>query len=76
MLQYETIDMSEGTGTNKSNKSKECMLYHYWYFKDIGFKYEPPACNECHDLSMMVYDLNDFMILNTKGVDYRCYGLT
>ena len=21
----------------------------------------------------MVYDLNDFMILNIKGVDYRCY---
>ena len=25
------------------------------------------------DLSMVVYDLNDFMILNIKGVDYRCY---
>ena len=22
---------------------------------------------------MMVYGLNDFMILNVKGVDYRCY---
>ena len=22
---------------------------------------------------MMVYDLNDFMILNIKGVDYRCF---
>ena len=22
---------------------------------------------------MVVYDLNDFMILNIKGVDYRCY---
>ena len=21
----------------------------------------------------MVYDLNDFMILNTKGADYRCF---
>ena len=21
----------------------------------------------------MVYDLNDFMILNIKGVDYRCF---
>ena len=26
----------------------------------------------CHDLSVVVYDLNDFMILNIKGVDYRC----
>ena len=22
---------------------------------------------------MMVYDLDDFMILNVKGVDYRCF---
>ena len=22
---------------------------------------------------MVIYDLNDFMILNIKGVDYRCY---
>ena len=22
---------------------------------------------------MMAYDLNDFMILNIKGVDYRCF---
>ena len=64
MLQYERIDVSEGIDLNKSDKSKECMAYHYWYFKDIGYKYEPNVCNKCHDLSMAVYDLN-----------YRCYVL-
>ena len=49
------------------------MICHYWYFKDIGYKYEPHVCNGCHDLSMIVYDLNDFMILNIKGLDYRCH---
>ena len=49
------------------------MTCHYWYFKDIGYKCESHVCNGCHDLSMMVYDLNDFMILNIKGIDYRCY---
>ena len=49
------------------------MICLYWYFKDVGYKYEPHICNGCHDLSMMVYDLNDFMILNIKGIDYRCY---
>ena len=49
------------------------MICHYWYFKDIGYKYELHVCNGCRDLSMMVYDLNDFMILNIKGVDYRCF---
>ena len=73
MLQYERIDVSEGIGINKSDKSKECMICHHWNFKGIGYKYEPRVCNGCHDLSMMVYNLNDFMILNIKGLDYRCY---
>ena len=73
MLQSERIVVSEGIDLKKSDKSKECMIFHYWYFKDIGYKYEPHACNQCHDLSMVVYDLNDFMILNIKSIDYRCY---
>ena len=48
------------------------MLCHYWYFKNIGYKFQPYVFNTCHDLSMMVYDLDDFMILNKKGVDCRC----
>ena len=72
MLQYERNEVSEGIDINKSDKSKECIICHYWYFKDIGYKYQPHACNGCHDLSMVVHDLNDFMILNIKGLDYRC----
>ena len=60
MVQYERIDVFKGIDLNKSEKSKKCMICHYWYFKDIGYKYEPYVCNGCHDLSMMVYDLNDF----------------
>ena len=73
MLQYERIDISERIDLNKLDISKECMICHYWYFKDIGYKYQPYACNKCHDLSMVVYDLKEFMILNIKGVEYRCY---
>ena len=76
MLLYERIDVSEGIDLNKSDKSKEDMICHYWYFKDIGYKYEPYVCNGCHDLSMVVYDLNDFMILNMKGIDYRCVNMS
>ena len=50
MLEYERIDISEGIDVNKTNLSKECDLCHYWYFKKIGFKYEPYLCNGCHDL--------------------------
>ena len=49
------------------------MICHCWYFKNIGYKYEQYVCNGCHDLSMTVYNLNDFMILNIKGVDFRCF---
>ena len=73
MLHYERIDVSEGTDINKSDKSKKCMICHYWYFKDIDYKYEPYICNGCHDLSVVVYDLNDFMILNIKGGNCRRY---
>ena len=73
MLQYERIDIFKGIDLNKSDESKECMICQYWYFKDIGYKYETYVCNGCHDLSMVVYDLNDFMILSIKGIDYRCY---
>ena len=77
MLQFERSDVSEGIDLNKSDKSKECMICHYWYFKNIGYKYEPYVCNQCHDLSMVVYDLNDFMILSLKCIiDYRCYVFT
>ena len=41
MLRYERIDVSQGIDLNKSDKSKEFMICHYWYFKDIGYKYEP-----------------------------------
>ena len=40
------------------------MLCNYWHPKDIGYKFQPYACIRCHDLSVMVYDLDDFMILN------------
>ena len=36
MLQYERIDILKEIDFNKSNKSVECMICHYWYFKDIG----------------------------------------
>ena len=45
MLQYERIDASEGIDIDKSDKSKELMICHYWYFKDIGYKYEPHFCH-------------------------------
>ena len=41
MLEYEKIDISEGININKTSSSKECDICPFWYFKDIGFKYDP-----------------------------------
>ena len=57
MLQYEKIDVSERIDVNKTGASKECELCHYWFFKNVGFKFEKHVCNRCHDLLMMAYSL-------------------
>ena len=51
---------------------KKCMTCHYWYFLDLDYKYEPEMCNWCHDISMMDYELENFVMPNVKGFDYRC----
>ena len=32
MLEYVKLDISVGIDNDMSNKSKECMLCHYWHF--------------------------------------------
>ena len=72
MLQYKRIDVSEGIDVNKTSSSKECMLCHYWFFKDIGFKFEEHICNGCHDLLTIAYGLGNITILGSKGATFRC----
>ena len=72
MFQYDRIDISEGIDVNKTSEPRECMLCHYWYFKNIGYKFQPRLCNGCHAVSMMAYELKNIEILNAKGVNYRC----
>ena len=73
MLEYERIDISEGIDVNKTNLSKECDICHYWYFKDIGFKYEPYLCNSCHDLMQKAMSFDDVAIVYVKGSAYKIH---
>ena len=57
---------------NKTSVSKECMLCHYWYFKDVGFKFELHVCNKCRDILMTANELRNIAIFYVKGVDFRC----
>ena len=71
MLEYEGIDISEGIDVNKTNLAKECDIWHYWYFKGIGFKYEPYLCNGCHVLMQKAMGFNNIAVVYIKENTYR-----
>ena len=75
MLEDDRTDISEGIDVNKTSLSNECDIFHYLFFKDIGFKYEPYLCNGCHDLMLKTtsFDNNDLIIIivYVKGNAYR-----
>ena len=71
MLEYCRTDISERIDVNKTILPKECDICHCWYFKDIGFKYEPYICNGCHDLMQKAMCFNNIVIAYVKGNAYR-----
>ena len=73
MLEYKRIDISEGIDANKTNLSKEYNICHYWYFEDIGFKFEPYLCNGCHDLMQKSMNFNNVAFVYVKRNAYRIH---
>ena len=71
MLEYNRIDISERIDINKTNKSKQCKICHYWYFKDIHFKHESHLCNGCHGLLQKAVRFNNIATVYVKGSAYR-----
>ena len=63
MLHYDGIDASEGIDVNKTSVSKDCNIFHYCYFLEKGFDFQPHACNGCHDLLMISINLSDIAII-------------
>ena len=63
MPEYDRIDISEGIDVNKISLSKEYNICHYWYFKDIGFKYEPYLYNGYHNLMQKAMIFNNVAIV-------------
>ena len=63
MLHYDRIGVSEEIDTNKTSASKECDIYHYWYFLNFGFKFQTNVGNRCHDRLMMFINLKVLFIV-------------
>ena len=72
MLYFDRIEVSEVIDINKISASNECDIYHYWYFLNYSFKFQPNVCNRCHDLLMTSTNLSDIAILNFSSSDYHC----
>ena len=70
MLEYDRIDISKGIDVNKKNASKNCDIWHYWYFKDNFLKCEPYLCNGWHDLKQKAMSFNDAAIVYIKESAY------
>ena len=73
MLEYNRVDISAGIDVNKTNLSKECDICHYWYLKDIVFKYESYLFNGCRDLMQKAMSFNNIAVVYVKGGTYRIH---
>ena len=73
MLEYDRIDISEVTDINKTSASNECDICHVWYFKGLGFKYEPYLCNGCRDLLQKAMSFTDVAIVYIEGSAYKIH---
>ena len=71
-MNVDRIDVSEGIDINKTSKSEESDICHYWYLLTKSFTFQPNVCDRCHDLSMMYTNLSNITILNIKRADYPC----
>ena len=75
MLEYKRIDISEEIDINKTSKSKECMLCHYWYFLDKNVSYGPYLCNGCYNIMQKSTDFKNIAIVHVKKSVYKIYFL-
>ena len=63
MLEYDRIGISEGININKTNKSKECMLCHYWYFLDNSFSFGPYLYDGCYNIMQKFNNFKNVAIM-------------
>ena len=70
MLQYERIDISEAIDVDLSDKWKERMLYHYWYFLHKNFSNRPYLCDRCYNIMQKCNKLKNIAIAHVKKSAY------
>ena len=66
MLKYDKIDITEGIDVDKTNKSRECMFCHYWYYLNKNFSYGPFTCDGCYNIVQKSTDFKNIAIVRVK----------
>ena len=49
---------------DKTNKSKECRLCHYWNFLNKNFIYGPYLCDGCYNIMRKTIDFKNIAIVH------------
>ena len=73
MLKYYKIDITEEIDVNKTNKSRQCMFCHYWYYLNKTFRYGPFTCDGCYSIVQRSTNFKNTAIVHIKNNAYRIY---
>ena len=65
-LEYDRIDISDGIDVDKTDRSRECMFCHYWYFLNKNFKHGPYFCDVCYHIVQKSTDFKNIAIAHVK----------
>ena len=67
MLEYDRIDVSEGTDPNKTNGMRQYIICHYSYFLRVSYRFQSKVCNDRQDLIKKAISFNDAGIVSVIG---------
>ena len=73
MLEYGRIGKLEQIDVNKTNESKECDVFHYWYCLNKRYRFETYVCNGCYDLMQNSTRFKDVAIVSITRDEWRIY---
>ena len=72
MLEYDRIDISEGTDVKECNEtSRQCSLCKFYYFLNKNFNYQTYLSDGCHDISTKARSMQNLAIIYHEGNAYR-----
>ena len=69
------IDISEGTDVDKTSASKQCNIYHYWYFLNYSLNsHQMSAMLHQHERPTSIKNADVIKIVVSNKVSFRKKG--